>query len=174
MTRDYRNFPPPPPPPLTPRCTGANHAADWWRYMGCPLHGQDWPATKEEESRMKQIDFSKPLCKVGKTSGRKDGPVEVIKEGLTLVRFTGALHVIDENGRIEGYAVQPGDGTLWVENVPEPKREYLHLYRRATGEWVIDTAGGSPLFTKEAAESLSRMWARNADAKNTVVVKVPV
>lgn len=167
-----------------------NYAVDWWRYMGETAYGAGVVdklmddlrvygnafALVEEESKMKQIDFSKPLCRVGKTLGRKDGPVEVIKEGLTLVRFTGELHVIDENGRIEGYAVQPGDDTLWVENVPEPKREYLHLYRRAGDGWKIDTNNDcdGQLVTRERAENWSRNWARHAGAKNTVVVKVPV
>jgi hypothetical protein len=135
--------------------------------------GQDWPETKEEESRMKQIDFAKPLCTVDKTGGHKGGSVEVVKEGLTLVRFTGELHVVDENGKIEGYAIQPGDGTLWVENVPEEPKDYLHLYRREGEEWRIDFGIGQ-LYTKEQAENLSRGWARHAGAKSTVVVKVQV
>ena len=123
---------------------------------------------------MKQIDFAKPLCRVGKTLGRKDGSVEVVKEGLTLVRFTGEQHVVDENGKIEGYAVQPGDDTLWIENVPEPKRDHLHLFRREGGEWAIDKNGYGQLYIKGEAEQLSHSWARHSGAKSTVVVKVPV
>lgn len=171
MDRHYRNFP----PPLTPRYYGqgvVDKLLDDLRMYGNAFamvepHGQDWPATKEEESRMKQIDFSKPLRL---NYNGPDNEVEVVKEGVTLVRIMGSLFAVDEHGVIQQTG-SPREGvkSFRVENVPE----YLHLYRHAGEEWRID-CGDSQIFTKEQAESLSNCWARHAGAKNTVVVKVPV
>ena len=136
--------------------------------------GQDWPATKEEESRMKQIDFAKPL------RGAADKkPVTVVQEGLTLVRHSVWHSLVDEQGRTHAIMMDedncvrlPGSNS-GIENVPEPKSDHLHLYRREGEEWRIDFGSGQ-LFTKEQAEANSRVWARHSGAKNTVVVKVPV
>lgn len=115
----------------------------------------------EEESRMKQIDFAKPVRITGKNTG-PIGRVEVVKEGLTLVRHHSQLHVIDEHGRLEGYNVHPGDGTVSVENVPEPKQDHLVVYPGEDGKWRIDGGG---LCTKEYAERmLGRPWYRNGVA----------
>ncbi len=122
---------------------------------------------------MKQIDFSKPLRKVGKTSGPMPEKVTVVKEGVTIVcDEDGCVYVVDEYGVVQPTQQWIGGGGLRLENVPEFKREYLHLYRRATGGWTVD--GAPQLMTKEYAENLSRNWARHAGAKNTVVVKVPM
>lgn len=177
MARDYRYFPPY--PPLYYGRGVVDQLMDDLRMYGNAFamrepHGQDWPATKEEESRMKPIDFSKPLRTT--TVGYS---VEVIKEGVTLVQWYTSdgrrmRAAVDEKGELQ----PTGDWTnssFRVENVPEPKREYLHLYQVVRrGEWRIDVGGKGQLFTKEEAENESRNWARHAGAKNTVVVKVPV
>lgn len=117
---------------------------------------------------MKQIDFAKPL------RDNTGDTLTVVKEGLTLVRDTrGMQFVIDEWGDVQRTVQCAGQGALKVENVPEPERDHLHLYRREGGEWRIDFGSGQ-LFTKEQAEANSRVWARHAGAKNTVVVKVEV
>lgn len=163
MTRDYRYFPPHP-----ALYTGKKITAVWFDEFGPRI--EFGPAIKEEESRMKQIDFAKPLRLNYNGQGNE---VEVVKEGVTLVRIKGSLFAVDEHGVIQQTG-SPREGvqSFRVENVPEPKRDHLHLFRRANGEWTVD--GAPQLMTKEYAEALSRGWARHAGAKNTVVVKVEV
>jgi len=158
MARDYRYFPPYGP------FYEQEYECSW------EPHGQAWPSTKEEESMMKQIDFAKPLRLNYNGQGNE---VEVVKEGVTLVRIKGSLFAVDEHGVIQQTGrLREGVTSFMVENVPEEPKDHLHLYRREGGEWKID--GAPQLMTKEYAEDLSRGWARHAGAKNTVVVKVPV
>lgn len=170
MARGYRYF-----PPYDPFYGGQQITAVWFDEFGPSVaHGQDRPATKEEESRMKQIDFARPLR--GAESHR---PMTVVKEGLTLVktndgREVNHYYVVDEHGKQYGHARAAPNEFRAVENVPEPKCYHLHLYRREGAEWRIDHGSDSQIYTKEYAESLSRNWARYAGAKNTVVVKVEV
>lgn len=126
---------------------------------------------KEEESRMKQIDFSKPLRGAG-----SHRPMTVVKEGLTLVRTNDGhkanhYYVVDEHGKQYGYANAAPNELRAIENVPEPKRDHLHLHlhRGAGAEWKI-----SGPHAKKYAESLSECWASYHGAKNTVVVEVEV
>lgn len=135
------------------------------------MYGNAFAITKEKP--MNTLDFSKPL-RISSTNCS----VEVVKEGVTLVRWCSAAQdmytyaAIDETGlvmRTNDWA-NPG---FSVENVPEPQKDHLHLYRYPSGAWRVNTCLGDQFFTRERAENESAHWARHAGKENTMVVKVP-
>lgn len=114
---------------------------------------------RKEESRMKQIDFAKPLRLHG-------DEVTAMKEGVTLVRFQGNTYAVDEYGNFQKTAPCSG-GPARVENVPEEPKDHLIVYQGGDGKWRIDGGGK---YTKENAE----MMMRSPYYAKGVAVKVPV
>lgn len=122
---------------------------------------------KEEEKRMKQIDFSKPL----QTSGDQFS-ARVVQEGMTLVEYTGTcgekMYVtVDETGKPYAMDNMGGRGfSFKVENKPEEPNDHIILYRTSPrADWSI----AAPVFTKSDAEFRVRRWGKDA-----IAVKVPV
>lgn len=114
---------------------------------------------------MKTLDFSKPLRVVGRFSGPTPETIEVVKEGLTLVRDSdNCVYVVDEHGTVQKTQAWNGDGGLYLENVPSPKKDHLHLYQTTKGEWRVNACHREQLETRE-------FWEENGDGG--IVVKVP-
>lgn len=130
------------------------------------MYGNAFAITKEKP--MNTLDFSKPL----RTSGQ-GLEVEVVKEGVTLVRWYSLRRnkylyaAIDETGQVMRTHDWDTPG-FSVKNVPEPKKDHLHLYRTKGGEWKM-----SGPHTQDGAGARSGGWALYAGEENTMVVKVP-
>lgn len=161
---------------MAPRRAGKNTVDRAAYYFECKLpkyHGRPLPSAYdfivEEEKRMKQIDFSKPVV-------THRGNVQVLQEGLTLVEVTNSygadgVYAIDEHGKTHLWQAEDkahyGTGVRF-ENKPEEPKDHLNIYRmNKNSEWRINTIGGEQLQTKEG-------WSHWEGKPNNIVVKVPV
>lgn len=157
------------------RLRGAEITAVWYDEIADingPLIERALKIIKEEESRMKQIDFAKPLRGAGSYR-----PMTVVKEGLTLVktndgRKANQYYVVDEYGKQYGYADAAPSEFRAVENVPEEPKDHLCIWLDdpITGRASIDRRGGSQLQTKAT-------WEKHFGSRigrDIILVKVPV
>ena len=156
---------------------------DWWEfYHDLVVYGQATVNLKaggvnwwypEEEKRVKQIDFSKPV--VSPTSGR-NSKVKVLQEGVTLVEITGSfgadgVYAIDEYGKVQSWQSPNhknfGQGVKF-ENKPEEPKDHLQLWwYDYKGTWELDHG----LRTKSEAEAWAKEPTHN---QRRQAVKVPV
>src|SRR5688572_22148647 len=85
------------------------------------LPPKDFQKFYEEEKRMKNIDFSKPL----RTDVDKK-PAKVIQEGLTLVEYESPFGpiaaAVDEKGEVYALSART-NFSFKVENVPEEPKD---------------------------------------------------
>lgn len=123
---------------------------------------------------MSKIDWKKPLRTVDwavamLVTGRQP-EVYTFKSGSQRVVWVDdRVYPVDEQGICAADVEYPGYrvckvGDPVVENVPEPKRDHLHLYPHG-GKWYINACGKKQLETHEFWEEIG---------EGGVIVKVPV
>ena len=128
---------------------------------------------REEEKRVKQIDFSKPL----QTDQHKHF-VRVVQEGMTLVEVTDSfgadgVYAIDEYGKVQSWQTPNhknfGQGVKF-ENKPEEPKDTIVLMKASNGKYFVSAYNE----IRGYATPITASEARAHHGANDVFVKVPV